>query len=661
MSVRPYLSVLILALTNSTALAAEQHLLEGQVLQPDGSGRSRPVRGAEVSLVGVGNPFTTTDDGGYKVRVPNSIPFGKSITLHVDKSRWFIANPEGGKFDLPFDLRKDILLKPEEDEEFLSDAHIDGLIENLTEAIKSKMQSDMTAKEIDSTQAIKDYAAKHRFEYAKVRDKVEGRVQYYEKQDDLRLGCLAALYRNQRAKAAMLCEQSGRAKGKTELREQRETVKERSKATLKSQLGDEPLAEAPRYGPIFAAFQMGRQQASVPSFSGGPGGRVSLSFHAEEQVTSDSVVTAERAQKNAKPSELDEAKRKLVQLIEEVVGDFRLAGDAYYISYDFDKALNAYQEGLQYFSKDEIPTLWADMLILVGNANQEIAIRSQGSAINQRFEGARTAYQQALTVYTKDQFRQAWAAVQNNLANLLSQQGIRTGGEEGRQLLAQAVAAYRAALEVRTREHLPEPWAQTQNNLAEAYLNLGDWSHAAESYRNVLTLYPDYEKGYSLANGLYHEKLFAYEKAFDLNKEWLARHPDDLSAQANFAEAHLATSRFQEAEARLASLISKPQLPPGTVAGLRTLEIANLVALNRPDLIPGKLDALQTFIASQSESFTGEWSFEGTRHFIEQNGAFSKHRTWLLDLLTGLEGKKRDQMLAAINAARKAFQEATKS
>jgi hypothetical protein len=37
------------------------------------------------------------------------------------------------------------------------------------------------------------------------------------------------------------------------------------------------------------------------------------------------------------------------------------------------------------------------------------------------------------------------------------------------------------------------------------------------------------------------------------------------------------------------------------------------------------------------------------------------HRAWLLDLLTGLEGKKRDEMLAAIDAARKAFQEATKS
>ena len=67
------------------------------------------------------------------------------------------------------------------------------------------------------------------------------------------------------------------------------------------------------------------------------------------------------------------------------------------------------------------------------------------------------------------------------------------------------------------------------------------------------------------------------------------------------------------------------------------------------------LDALQDFIASQPESFTGEWFFEGTKHFIGQKQTFARHRSWLLDLLAGVEGKKRDEMLVAIEAARKAF------
>ncbi|MEX5213531.1 MAG: tetratricopeptide repeat protein [Nitrospiraceae bacterium] len=348
---------------------------------------------------------------------------------------------------------------------------------------------------------------------------------------------------------------------------------------------------------------------------------------------------------NAKLSDLEEAKRELVRLIEEVVNDFQLAGDAHYVNYEFGKALSTYKESLQYVSKDEVPTLWADMQILIGNANQELAIRSEGPAIHQYRQAALSAYQQSLTVYRRDQFPQAWAGVQNNLGNTLKNQGIRTGGEEGRQLLAQAFAAYQAALEVRTREHLPEPWAQTQKNLAETYLHLEEWTQAAECYRNVLSLYPDYEEAYLLSNGLYHEKLFAHEKSFDLNQQWLARHPNDRAAQANFAEAHITTGRFVEAEARLASLISNPQLPPGTVAGLRALEVVNLVALKKMDLISGRLDILLSFIASQPETFTGEWSFEGTKHFISQHEGFAQHRAWLLDLLTGLEGKKRDEML----------------
>ncbi len=119
---------------------------------------------------------------------------------------------------------------------------------------------------------------------------------------------------------------------------------------------------------------------------------------------------------------------------------------------------------------------------------------------------------------------------------MLWDQGTRTGGEAGTRILAQAIDAYRAALTIRTREHLPQAWAQTHNNLAKAAFVLEDWSTAAESCRNVLTLYPDYEEGYQITLAIYHEKLFAHPSAFEVTKQWLDRHPDDVSAQANFAE-----------------------------------------------------------------------------------------------------------------------------
>lgn len=59
----------------------------------------------------------------------------------------------------------------------------------------------------------------------------------------------------------------------------------------------------------------------------------------------------------ADSAQLDEAKRELIQLTEDVVEDFRLAGHAYYANYEFDQALAAYQESLRYVSKQAMPTL----------------------------------------------------------------------------------------------------------------------------------------------------------------------------------------------------------------------------------------------------------------------------------------------------------------
>jgi hypothetical protein len=155
---------------------------------------------------------------------------------------------------------------------------------------------------------------------------------------------------------------------------------------------------------------------------------------------------------------------------------------------------------------------------------------------------------------------------------------------------------------------------------------------------------------------MYHEKLFLYEDAFALNKQWLSRHPDDRQAEANFAEVYITTGRLTEAQDRLEALLSNSGLPAATLLGLRALEIVNLVALKKTDSIPGKLDALQEVITSQPNEFIGEWTFEGTKHFVAQSPLVEKHRNWLLDLLAGLEGKKRNEMVVAIEAARKTFQ-----
>ncbi len=610
-----------LSLIAPTDVLAEQRYLSGQVLHKQDTGRDKPIKGAVISIVKVGNPYATGEDGVYRVVVPDAIQPGETIKLHVKKIGWEIDKPEGGKFELPRDLAKDVFVLPESSSEFLSDHHIDEFLESLPELTKAQIKPDEHREDVDPTLPVKEYATQHGLSYEATLSAVQKRVRFYEERGNPNQQCLAAVYRKDFERISTLCKPK-RTDKIQELGKKRQEFEKLSKGGVSS---------LEKKDHRFRILALGTTSVAPRRL----------------------ILGSETPR--SKQSKLYETKRELVQLIEEVVGDFRTAGDAYYINYEFTKALQTYQQGLEYVAKDEVPTLWADLQILIGNANSEMAIRSEGPAIHEHRKAALKAYQQSLLVYTRDQFPQAWAGVQNNLGNTLGDQGIRTGGEEGRQLLAQAVAAYKAALEVYTREHLPEGWAQTHSNLAEAYLSLEDWQRAAESYRNVLTLYPDSAKTYFAACSLYQEKLFAYSEAFELTKHWLQQHPDDIAAQANFAEAHFTTGRFDEAEQRLATLPTNDALRDNAVP-LRALQIATLYTLNKRSLISERMTALRKLIAGQAKDFKVEWSFEGTKHFISNDKRLTASRDWLLRLFTAFEGKDRDAILVALGEVESGLQ-----
>jgi tetratricopeptide (TPR) repeat protein len=87
---------------------------------------------------------------------------------------------------------------------------------------------------------------------------------------------------------------------------------------------------------------------------------------------------------------------RLERLTEETVRDFRLAGDAQYNNYAFDKALAVYQRALDYLSKERNPRLWARVLVDIGLAQRQISIRAAGSAIHAHLNTAVEAYRKAL-------------------------------------------------------------------------------------------------------------------------------------------------------------------------------------------------------------------------------------------------------------------------
>ncbi len=320
------------------------------------------------------------------------------------------------------------------------------------------------------------------------------------------------------------------------------------------------------------------------------------------------------------------------------------------------QAVAAYRAALEVYTRDTLPQDWAMTQNNLGNALSDQGIRTGGVEGAELLAQAVAAYRAALEVYTRDTLPQQWAMTQNNLGAALSDQGIRTGGVEGAELLAQAVAAYRAALEVRTRDTLPQQWATTQNNLGDALLAQGEFRQAAGHFANALSEFPNDRGGYEKLSFLLHEKLHEYAEAFFLREDWVKHHPEDLSAKADFVENYFTAGHFAEFEEQITSLLAEPEVGSRIKVALQAIEVANLLALDRTELVLGKFDALFATIETQPEDFLVGWSFEGTKHFISQNEKLAFYREWLLELFVGLEAEGRTGILGSLQATRESFQ-----
>lgn len=133
---------------------------------------------------------------------------------------------------------------------------------------------------------------------------------------------------------------------------------------------------------------------------------------------------------------------------------------------------------------------------------------------------------------------------------------------------------------------MPPQWAQTRNNLAEAYYHLEDWRNSAGTYANVLMVYPDDKKAYFISGLIYQDMLSGFSEAFELNRNWLKTHPEDVSAHIYFAERHFTTGRFGECEKLINSLLENPDVGPVLKTSLIATDIANLHALDSAGDVP---------------------------------------------------------------------------
>jgi tetratricopeptide (TPR) repeat protein len=322
-----------------------------------------------------------------------------------------------------------------------------------------------------------------------------------------------------------------------------------------------------------------------------------------------------------------------------------------------EKAVEAYEQALTIFRPEAKPEQWARIQFNLGTMLGLQWERTSGEKNTQLLDRAIHAYESGLKVLTPEKWPDEWARIQFNLGTALAAKGKYLGGEERTQLLEKAVEAYAQALKVNTREARPEKWAETQGNLARVFVLQENWPSAAKAFANVLIVNPQDETAYQLAAYINQEILFNYTEAFRLNQQWQENNQDPLSTQADFAVRHFTTARFIDCEKRITKLLAHGDKDAVTEIVLRVVEIANLVALGKANLVLGKIDLLIATVTNQTEDFHVESLFDGIRNFVRQYEGFSFNRNWLEHLFDAIENKDRKTILKELQMIRAKFKE----
>jgi len=166
--------------------------------------------------------------------------------------------------------------------------------------------------------------------------------------------------------------------------------------------------------------------------------------------------------------EIAQAVVRLGRIIETVIQPFN--NDRYSI------CLTCYELALSKLTQTTHPLDWANLQRQLGKLHLRHATPSLTSHANLQttqanngkvIEKAIVAYNNTLQVFTREDFPQEWAVLQNDLGGVYLK---RIQGDQ-QENLEKAMQCYKKSLEVFDRATYPEDWAGTQNNLGNYYLS----------------------------------------------------------------------------------------------------------------------------------------------------------------------------------------------
>ncbi len=262
----------------------------------------------------------------------------------------------------------------------------------------------------------------------------------------------------------------------------------------------------------------------------------------------------------------------------------------------------------------------------------------------QRYDDASRVLENATKRVDRERYPALWAEISRNL---------RDAGTE-RASLRSAVAAYQMAQRIRSNEASPRVWAATQNNLGIAYCALGERlsnPESAASFRSAIaahfkalevrTKYPSSIDDLSIAEMIYLQILFRFDRAFEVN----ARRIQLGDGEFDFIATHLTTGRFDECASR-ASKIQNVLTKQDRVA-ITALSFACLWAAQKSE---DARTAGRQLLTQAVGLVAAGWSFDGVKFFIGQHPAFAAHSRAWVQLFEGLEQADETKLRDAITA-----------
>ena len=312
----------------------------------------------------------------------------------------------------------------------------------------------------------------------------------------------------------------------------------------------------------------------------------------------------------------------------------------------FTQAVEACRAALEVRTKAGLPQDWAKTQDNLGITLREQGERSSGAQAMDLLAQAVAAYRAALEVQTKADLPQDWATTQDDLGIALRDQGERSSGAQATELFAQAVEAFRAALEVFTRADLPEWWAYTQDNLGKALADQGDLSDAANTFETTLEAFPadiDTLKG---AVSLYHEKLYHYDRAYELAERWLKLDPS-TDARLGLLEMDLTTNRFDDCE-KQAAMVDDAAFPAPAMPMVLVRDTMKMTCQWGAGQKAAAQETEKVLMSKSAQMQQVGWQSPGTRHFLASSPAFEQGRSSWIALFESLDQGDGTAMAGAL-------------